>query len=173
MQLAKTGPSAVAIRSWVAKANPAREWEWDLYFEDRDPSACEWDWVRCRKSMSYIRDGIRENDVIVCYRTDTREIVGFTLAAGPGRPKDDYWILDLVDPCGPTCLRLHNPVTVSDLRERRVDPRCFRVGAGRSIRPISDNELRGILQIAATANPEQNQEIWDWFERVRVLQHSR
>jgi hypothetical protein len=123
--------------------------------------------------MSYIRNGIRQNDVIVCYHTDTREILGFTLAAGRGRPKDDYWVLDLVAPDALTTLRLDNPITVAQLRDSGVDSKCFRPGAGRSIHPIDDSEFSGILQVSMNANSEENQEISDWFQRVRVLQHRR
>jgi hypothetical protein len=118
--------------------------------------------------VACIRDRIRRYDIILCYETKIRQIVGFTLAAGRGRQHRGHWVLDLVTP--EQSLHFGQPITVAEVRESGLNPACFRVGAGRSIHPVEAAELWAVVDVMAAANAGQQRRIWDWFGEAQRRQ---
>src|SRR4051794_7510452 len=87
-------PNTWVVKTRATKEDGSKGWHWRYYLPDDDcdreldePSQ-DWggeDWIRSPYSKQLIRDEVREGDLVVCYQTDGREILGFTRMVSDGK----------------------------------------------------------------------------------------
>jgi hypothetical protein len=108
--------------TWVVKTREVKEdgsegGHWKYYLPGDDCSCNlhrpyrNWggdDWIMSSYSKKLIRDEVLEGDLVVCYQTDGREILGFTRMASDGKEESrgtgEYNCFDLVN-----AIRTHSP----------------------------------------------------------------
>src|SRR2546423_1145633 len=121
---------------WVVKANTNPEhssfgWHWDNYLRGRSDSGREWggpEWINHPGSTKHIRDEVKKGDLVVCYQTDVRSILGLTRMATDG--VGDFNMLNFVSPR--KALRLDaSGLGITELRARGCYPDCFGNKGGR------------------------------------------
>ncbi len=140
---------------WVVKcrdtpADGSRGWHWAEYFEsDEDPYRFGGEeWINSNQSMAHIRDDVSEGDLVVCYQSDDRDILGLTCMASGGMEEipgsGRFNRFDLI--ASRDSIAFPVSFTVDRLRENGCDPACFKAGTQGTIFPVTDQEYEGILK---------------------------
>ena len=169
---------------WVVKStlrlrDGSAGWHWNNYLviDDDDPelaeeNAIDWggaDWVRSALSKKLIREEVTEGDIVVCYQSDGREILGLTTMASDGKEdppgSGDFNMFDLAAPAD--ALVLDPPLTIASLYAADCRPRCFGPGMQGTVFRMENDEfeqalgvLRGEMSAAA------RRELDSWLRRV-------
>jgi hypothetical protein len=168
---------------WVVKCNEHRDdgasWHWRAYFDgldddERTDSAYEFggeDWIRHRPSMKLIRDEIRQGDIIVCYQTDQREILGFTRLASEGTEdpphSGQYNVFHLVP--ADEAFVLERPLrVVEDLYRAGIHPSCFRNGTRGTMWPVEREDFEEMVRCIAQRSPDEADQLQAWLRRAGV-----
>lgn len=134
-----------AMNVWVVKCSAVSRdghdgWEWDEYFFGDCPEEPfnfgGEHWIRSNSSRKRIRDDMRPREIVVCYQTDTRSIVGFTTLESAGYEELEgsgrFNAFDLAP--ADDAIFVTTPVTVKQLRRRLRPSLLWSRNARNSIR---------------------------------------
>jgi hypothetical protein len=159
---------------WTVKANlhpdnDDRGWHWNGYFFEGH-SGKRWggpDWIRSNASIRHIREHVRKDDLVVCYQTDDREIIGLTQMASNGGVSPSSGKFDLLDFVG--CRRafvIKPPLRIKDLRKLGCHPECFENGTQGTVFPVYQHEFCGIIAAMIQLSPDQEKPLLRWLRNA-------
>jgi hypothetical protein len=168
-------------KNWVVKCNEHPEdgngWHWRAYFESlddaqRDDLPYEFGgdhWIHSARSIKHIREDVLAGDLVVCYQTDHRGIVGLTRLNSNGRPDRSglYNLFDLI-PAREAFPFLETPLTIKELRESGCDPECFGPGTHGTVFPVSSGEFQGIVSAIAHVVPGKANKLHVWLSMAGI-----
>lgn len=161
---------------WVVKCRATMKdrttgWHWDKYLQcndDRDEVYDDWggpEWVQASYSKKLLREAVHRDDLVVCYQTDRKEILGFTRMASNGKEFDegsgDFNCFDLVSPS--EAFPLDQPVTIEELRYVDCSPKCFRPGTQGTLFPVSPADFDSMVSAVAAYLPHHQDELLAWL----------
>jgi hypothetical protein len=143
------------VKARVEHANGEGGWDWDEYFF-RDPDKAdepyEWGgstWINSPASKKHIREDVKKGDLVVCYRVDDREIVGFTTMASDGYEETlgsgQFNLFKLAPPNDAFPL-LVLP-TINDLHAHDCRPKCFGPGTQGTVFSVEPDEFACIVKV--------------------------
>jgi len=109
------------------------------------------DWIRSASSLRFLREEIKPGDLILCYETDRKQLVGLPRAASDDR---DARMGSLIDCCSPhQSVRLENPLR----RKPDLDHiLAFTPQRGRgTVREVDRDEFARLRRLIQRKNPSQ------------------
>lgn len=163
------------VKSTLNRRDGSKGWHWDNYLPvddacDYDPgeTAADWGgagWVRSPLSKKLIREEVRKGDIVVCYQSDGREILGLTTMASDGKDdppgSGDFNMFDLAPPS--EALVLDPPLTIASLYAAGCRPKCFGPGMQGTVFRIEQGEFEqmlGVLRAEMTADARHDLDRW-------------
>ena len=171
------GPKAQKVNPsfWVIKCsrklkNGEDGYDWREYLNQdaktRHKIEKEWggpDWIKSYVSLKFIREEFRENDLVVCYQAEGREILGFSRLASGGLIMDGVCSAFNLIPSA-NAFVLNKPISVEQLREKHCAPKAFtRAGMG-AVNKLASNEMRGIVAAVITQYPGEEKGLLSWLK---------
>lgn len=144
-------------------------WHWQRYFSGDGVNARREfdfggpDWIRSPRSQKLLHEQVKKEQFVLCYQSDTREIIGLTITASKGKKSegsgkyDRVWLVPAVK-----ALELNVPVSVSMIRTAGCEPQCLSQAHG-TVFPVSASEFTAIVRILALHNPAQRADLQRWL----------
>jgi hypothetical protein len=177
-----TGNTATTTgKLWVVKCSEDREdgstWHWQNYFDGLDdeertdvPYVFGGDhWIKHAASMRRIRDEVCPGDIVLCYQTNHREILGLTRMHSTGREDVEgsgrFNVFDL-EPAEYAHV-FDQPIrVVQDLYSCAVHPTCFRVGTHGTLFAVTPSDFSSIIDVIMRKLPTQRHWLEQWLVRA-------
>ena len=157
------GPQSVWVVKCRENLRKGEGWHWKFYFNGNDVpfQFGGSDWIRSTTAPARIKR-MQPEDLVVCYQTERRAIVGLTQIASYGysdlksgklnsfdlvRADDAFSILD-------------SPLTIQELRDQGCDPKkAFRPGTQGTVFEMSEAEFNSLLAVIGNLHPERKLEL--------------
>ncbi len=172
------------MNAWVVKStlklrDGSEGWHWNNYLPvggdcayDPDEVAADWggaNWVRSFLSKKLLREEVREGDIVICYQSDGREILGLTTMASDGKEdphgSGDFNMFDLARPSD--ALILDPPLTIASLYAAGCRPKCFGPGMQGTVFRVENDEFEQMLGVLrGEMSAEGRRELDAWLRRA-------
>ncbi|MBI3800242.1 MAG: hypothetical protein HY268_25115 [Deltaproteobacteria bacterium] len=162
---------------WVVKCSNNRKdgtgWHWTNYFEGADAnepflfgSDNDYDWIKHRGSIKRIRDEIARGDLVVCYQTNRREILGLTrLHSGGKHGESGLFNVFNLEPASQAFV-FNTPIqVVEDLYDHGIYPDCFGKGTMGTLYEVTAKEFAEMVDAIQQKLPEQQRALKAWLAR--------
>jgi 5-methylcytosine-specific restriction endonuclease McrA len=171
-------PGGLQMNFWVVKANSNPEhggfgWHWRYYLQGRSDAGRKWggpEWINHPGSKKHIRQNVKKGDLVLCYQTNERSILGLTCMATDGEDESpgsgDFNMLNFVPPR--QALLLEAPgLRITDLRDRGCDPDCFGNKGGRgTICPLRRSDFAATIRTINDLSLVPRREVLSWLRRA-------
>jgi len=166
------------MNTWVVKCrhefrNGEIGWHWDRYFDGPDDETdCDFSfggsgWIRSPLSKKFLREQVKSGDVVICYQTDQKSILGITRMATDGLEEDkgsgDFNSFHLYP--AKEAVRIDPPLKIEDLRAEGCNPKCFGPGTQGTLFRVMPKELAGIMKV--TENHRSGTTLPAWLPEAR------
>jgi hypothetical protein len=148
-------------------------WWWDRYFTGEDGPLDEPfdfggdDWINSAVSKKYIREEVKTGDLVICYQSDKREILGLTQMDSDGEQDEESgeynrFFLRPAQEAFP----LARSLRIAELRRTSCDPVCFRLSQPGTVFPVKTEEFDGILNAIVMFYPATKEKLRRWLRYV-------
>jgi hypothetical protein len=166
---------------WVIKCTDRRAdraaWHWRSYFHGLDDGARTAvpyrfggdAWIRHRASRQRIRDEIATADLVVCYYTKRREVLGLTRLSSSGREEHEgsgrFTVFDLAP--ADEAIAFDPPLrVVEDLYRKGIRPLCFGPGTHGTLFAVRHRDFASIVNVILRRSAGSADALREWLARA-------